>query len=170
MGFTREVLEVARIPGGPFKIFPTRRGEYQFRFENGRFYVEGSVWDNLPALLIQAKAELLYEYPGAEPFETFCRRIAEAFLRVGTEGMHLLPSRVDVAVDFQCEGFGIPERKDIATEARSLGFRARRAPKAPIRPSKGCVMQDSGYGFPRKHLSGSPVNKGVGLPIGGGSR
>ncbi len=122
---SREVLEVDGVPGGPFKLSPTRHGHYQFRFANGRFYVEGRVWDNLPALIVQAKAELLYEYPGVDPFETFCQRIAVELLRVGrdgAEGMHLLPSRIDVAVDFQCEGFGIPERKDIVTDARKVDY------------------------------------------------
>jgi hypothetical protein len=119
-GSRYELGEASGVPGGPFMLFPTGRGKYQFKFENERFYVEATVWRNMPSLIIQPKAILLYEYPDYEALGTLCRRVAEFFLDAPVST--LLPSRVDVAVDFQGADFVPPERRDICTAARKVHY------------------------------------------------
>ncbi len=115
-----DVGESPGVPGGPFKLFPFGRGKYQFRFENERFYVEATVWKNMPSLIIQPKAILLYEYPDLDAMDVLCKRVCEFFF--GVPGVRLLPSRADVAIDFQSEGFKAPARENIATDARKVHY------------------------------------------------
>ncbi len=113
----QEFLALDGVPGGMFYIKPHGRGKYQYIVENAAFYLALSTWANMPALQIQFKAATLYEYD-AKDFPLLVDRIIRQL--VGPElCFKVKVNRVDLAVDFQEDGFQLPEMSEIITRARA---------------------------------------------------
>ncbi len=105
---------VPGLPGGPLRISPTARNKYEFILRNGAVYLEVTSWANLPALIIQPMAYVFYQHDLGE-VETMVDDIAAFFLEPGFE---ILVSSFHLAVDFQGEGFELPDARDVVTRAR----------------------------------------------------
>ncbi len=107
---------ISGVPGGPWYIKAKGRANYQYILENSAFYVELSTWASLPSLVVQFKAGTLYEYD-PESYEVFVDRLVRYF--VGPKLSYSAQvSRFDLAVDFQEDGFSLPDMADVITRAR----------------------------------------------------
>lgn len=108
---------IGGVPGGDFYIRPYGRGKYQYVLENAGFYLALSTWANMPALQIQFKAETLYESQEDE-YSLLVDRITRFF--AGPKlAVKIKVNRCDVAVDFQEDGYKLPEMEDVITRARA---------------------------------------------------
>lgn len=113
-----EVVEVGEIPkvaGGPFYIRPSGRGKYQYWIFNARFNIFFTHRGELPSYDIQPLAALLYEYD-LKAVEYQAQEIIR--YTCGNYSGRLTVSRFDLAVDFQHQGFEIPDWRDVITRAR----------------------------------------------------
>lgn len=133
-----EFLPVPGVPGGPLYIRPYGRGKYQFVVENASIYVALSTWQNMPTIDIQFKSATLYEYePDQLPV------IVDRFVSYFFEGDYEVKvSRVDLAVDFQEEGFELPDMRDVVTRARSrtVNYRGNTPNAMTLGERKGAVQ------------------------------
>jgi hypothetical protein len=110
--------EIPGVPGGEFRLSPRSREKAQFILENDYFYVECSVWANMPPVRVDPRAQLIHEV-GSEKVLEFCTALCAWLLCVEASAVMFKPSRFDLAVDFQVEdGFKIPDRADIVSNGR----------------------------------------------------
>lgn len=108
---------IAGVPGGAWYIRPYGHGKYQYVLENAAFWVAFSTWANMPAMQLQFKAVTLYEYD-ADSYLEMVNRVVRFF--IGPELLYKCkPSRCDLAVDFQEDGFALPDMADVVTRARA---------------------------------------------------
>jgi hypothetical protein len=108
---------ITGVPGGALYLRRNGRRGYHFRFENARVYIElNTVNPNQPQMLVQFKAETLYEYDEAGLVE-----ISHAIVRyfAGESAYKIKVNRADLALDFQQAGFRLPEMADVVTRART---------------------------------------------------
>ena len=105
---------VPGLPGGDFFLLPRSRGKYQFVLENEAVYLEATTRPNLPALIVQFRSRVLYEHD-LESLETIVDDIAGFFL---LPGYSCKVSRFDLALDFQADGWELPDIEDGVTRAR----------------------------------------------------
>jgi hypothetical protein len=111
--------EIPGVPGGAWALSVRSREKYQFILHNDLFYVEASVWANMPPLRIDPAAQLIAEVGFSEVL-VLTRRVAAWVLgRDDLEQKYLKPSRFDFKADFQSPGFKIPEREDMVTYAKN---------------------------------------------------
>lgn len=104
------------VPGGPWYVKAHGHGKYQYVMENASFWMALTTWKNLPSVQLQFKAGTLYEY---EPEQY--SRIVDYLIRglIGPKLCYSVKvSRCDLAVDFQEQGFKLPDMADVVTRAR----------------------------------------------------
>jgi hypothetical protein len=110
--------EIPGVPGGEFRLSPRSREKAQFILHNDYFYVECSVWANMPPVRVDPRAQLIHEV-GSEKVLEFCTALCAWLLCVEDSAVKFKPSRFDLAIDFQVEdGFKIPDRADIVSSGR----------------------------------------------------
>lgn len=103
------------VPGGPLVLKPRGRGKYPFVVENDALDMSltdaGRLPGTMPRAKIRVRARALYTY-GLGQVESIVEALAGCFVQ---PGFGVRVSRYDVAVDFQCPGWKMPDRKDIIT-------------------------------------------------------
>jgi hypothetical protein len=104
------------VPGTAFYIKPYGNARATYILENSHFYLGFSKRGIGPELDIQFKAECLYEY-APEALPEIVERLVRFFVGSGLS-YDLKVRRADVAVDFQQEGFKLPEKSEIVSRAR----------------------------------------------------
>jgi hypothetical protein len=108
------------IPGTAFYMRPYGSKRANYILENSHFYLGFSKRGVGPELDIQFKAECLYEYDPSVLSE-MVDRLVRYF--IGPELSYKAKvRRADVAVDFQQQGFELPEIRDVVSRARRWGY------------------------------------------------
>ncbi len=108
----REFRCISGVPGGPLMLTTEGGSRYQFVLRNGAVSrLEVTSRGHLPKVMIQFRANILHDHDLKE-VDAVVERIAGFFLEPGFEAK---VSRFDLAVDFQAQGWEMPERKDIIT-------------------------------------------------------
>ncbi len=115
-GLTLIFPNLKGMPGGPWYIKARGRGKYQYILENGSFYLELSVWGNMPSVNVQFKAATLYEYD-PDQYLVMINDLVRALVGKNLPYTHKV-SRCDLAVDFQEPDFALPEMADVVTRAK----------------------------------------------------
>ncbi len=114
-GMEETILVTPELPGGPFRLRPHGRGRYGFVLDNAVLRrLEITEATNLPALLLQFDTRALYEND-LEGLGAMVEDVAGSFL---TPDFEVRVNRFDLAVDFQSEGWALPDRTDVVTRAR----------------------------------------------------
>ncbi len=121
------IEKIPDVPGGPWYVKAKGRGKYQYVLENSAFYLELTTWANLPALVVQFKAETLHEEK-PEDYRPILEALVRFFIGSNADWKHKV-SRFDLALDFQKPRFKIPEMAEVITRARErvLNFLGDRA-------------------------------------------
>jgi hypothetical protein len=110
----QEFGSVPGVPGGPFMLTTDGGAKYQFQMHNGAIkYLEVTRRGSLPEVIVQFRAQTLYVH-NLDEVETIVDAIANHFVEPGYKS-HV--SRFDIALDFQCEDWTMPEWRDIDCSA-----------------------------------------------------
>ena len=137
---------ITGVPGGAWFIRARGRDSvYHYVVENAAFYVAiNPKLESWPQLDIQFKAATLYEYE-PEVYQGILEDLVRFF--VGPKlAFRLKPSRVDLCVDFQQEGFKLPDMADVVTRAnhRALYYRGESANTLTL-GKRGGALQSQVY-------------------------